>query len=220
MIVENHVLPPDCMSFIIKTTYCQFVNNSSSSYSFNSFCVLYTILMKFVIPDVVTSQFHLREGDTVADFGAGSGFFLKVLSTTVGLQGRVLACEIQKNLVEKLGDTARMQGLQNIEPLWCDIEETNGSKITDGALDAGILVNTLYQLEERETAAVEIRRALRLGGKLMVVDWTETVLGLGPTVDRLINREDCLALFESHGFLFERDFPAGEHHYGVAFRAV
>lgn len=32
---------------------------------------------KFVIPEVVTSQFLLREGDAVADFGAGSGFFLK-----------------------------------------------------------------------------------------------------------------------------------------------
>jgi len=82
------------------------------------------------------------------------------------------------------------------------------------------MVNTLYQFEEREAAAVEIRRILRTGGKLMIVDWSETVPGLGPTPDRLLTQDDCKALFESHGFIFERDFLAGEHHYGLAFRAV
>lgn len=176
--------------------------------------------MKFVIPEVVATQFHLREGDKVADFGAGSGFFLKVLSNAVGPEGRVYACEIQKVLVEKLGDQARMQGLENIEPLWCDIEAVNGSKIADDTLDAAIMVNTLFQVEERGVAAAEIKRTLRPGGKLMVVDWFETVPGLGPTPDRLITADECKSLFESHGFVFERDFPAGEHHYGVAFRVV
>ena len=180
----------------------------------------YTNHMKFVIPDVVASQFHLREGDKVGDFGAGSGFFIKILSDLVGSEGRVYACEIQKVLVEKLGDQVRLQGLDNVELLWCDLEEANASKIATDTLDAGIMVNTLYQFEEREAAAVEIRRILRTGGKLMIVDWSETVPGLGPTPDRLLTQEDCKALFESHGFIFERDFPAGEHHYGLAFRAV
>jgi len=181
---------------------------------------VYTKGMKFVIPEVVASQFHLREGDKVGDFGAGSGFFLKILSDLVGPEGRVYACEIQKVLVEKLGDQARVQGLENIELLWCDLEETNGSKIQTDSLDAGIMVNTLFQFEERELAAAEIRRILRTGGKLMIVDWSETVPGLGPKPDRLLTKDDCTALFESHGFIFERDFPAGEHHYGLAFRAV
>jgi len=184
------------------------------------FRVLYTIPMRFVIPEVVASQFHLRPGDKVADFGAGSGFFMKVLSDTVGPTGRVYACEIQKPLVEKLGDQCRLQALENIEPLWCDIEAVNGSKIATDTLDAGILVNTLFQLEERGVAAVELQRVLRAGGKLLIVDWSETVAGLGPTPDRLVTADDCKVLFESHGFVFEREFPAGEHHYGLAFRAV
>jgi len=176
--------------------------------------------MKFVIPEVVVSQFHLREGDKVGDFGAGSGFFLKLLSELVGPEGRVYACEIQKQLVEKLGDQAQMLGLQNAELLWCDLEQPNGSKIADGTLDAGIMVNTLFQFEEQAAAAVELRRTMRPGGKLMIIDWSETVSGLGPTPDSLVTMDDCKALFESHGFVFERDFPAGEHHYGLAFRAV
>jgi len=176
--------------------------------------------MQFVIPNVVASQFHLREGDKVGDFGAGSGFFLKILSDAVGPEGRVYAFEIQKVLIEKLGDQARVQGLQNIELVWCDLEEENGSKLPTGTLDAGIMVNTLFQFEERDAAAAELRRTLRNGGKLLIVDWSETVIGLGPTPDRLLTQADCMALFESHGFVFERDFPAGEHHYGLAFRAV
>ena len=180
----------------------------------------YTNRMKFVIPDVVASQFHLREGDKVGDFGAGSGFFMKILSNLVGPEGRVYACEIQKQLIEKLGDQARLQGLQNVELLWCDLEENNGSKIATDTLDAGIMVNTLFQFEERESAAIEIRRILRTGGKLLIIDWSETVPGLGPTPDRLLTHDDCKVLFESNGFIFERDFPAGEHHYGLAFRAI
>ena len=62
---------------------------------------------RFVIPQVVATHFHLREGDVVADYGAGSGFFLPVLTSAVKGTGRVYACEIQKPLVEKLGDFAR-----------------------------------------------------------------------------------------------------------------
>ena len=89
----------------------------------------FTLPGRFVIPAVVATHFHLREGDQVADLGAGSGFFLKVLSEAVGPSGKVYACEIQKSLVEKLAETARVQGLFNIVPLWCDLEESRGKKI-------------------------------------------------------------------------------------------
>lgn len=176
--------------------------------------------MKFVIPDVVASHFHLHEGDKVADFGAGSGFFLKILSQLVGDSGRVYACEIQKNLVEKIGDVVQTQRLENVDSVWCDFEAVGGSRLPDDELDAAILVNTLFQIEGRPAALTEMARVLRSGGKLLVIDWTETVVGLGPNQDHLITAEDCTALCESHGFVLERDFPAGEHHYGLAFRKV
>jgi len=181
---------------------------------------MYTMDMKFVIPEVVSTHFHLHEGDKVADFGAGSGFFMKVLSQAVGPEGRVYACEIQKNLVTKIGDLAHTQGLHNIDTLWCDLEANNGSKLPSDELDAGILVNTLFQIEDRPAALREIGRTIRSGGKLLVVDWTDTVPGLGPTPDHLITADDCTALLESHGFVLDHDFPAGEHHYGLAFRKI
>lgn len=173
---------------------------------------------RFVVPDVVATHFHLREGDVVSDFGAGIGFFLKAISQAVGPEGRVYACEIQRQLVDKIGDTIRSQNLLNVRPLWCDLEEMQGIKIRDGELDAGFLINTLFQIEDKETAIKEMARTVRSGGKFFVIDWSESFAGMGPQPSAVITADQVKDLFESNGFVFERDFPTGEHHYGLAFR--
>lgn len=177
-------------------------------------------LGRFVQPDIVSSHFHLREGDRVADFGAGSGFFAKALSLAVGSEGRVYACEIQKQLVEALGVFAQTNRLTNIEPVWCDLEKSGGSKLANGVLDAAILVNTLFQIEDKDTALSEIARTLRSGGKLFVIDWTESFAGMGPQPEHVIGAKLARSKIEAAGFSFERDFPTGDHHYGLAFRKI
>lgn len=173
---------------------------------------------RFVEPNVVVSHFHFREGDVVADYGAGGGFFVEVLSKVVGPSGRVVAIEIQKELVEKLGDMARRKGLMNVDPKWADIEEVGGVPIQDGALDGAIMVNTLFQFEDKATALREVFRTLRAGGKLMLIDWTDSFGGLGPKFDQVVTVLDAQAHAEAVGFVFERSFDAGDHHYGLAFR--
>lgn len=172
------------------------------------------------MPDVVATHFLFKEGDVVADFGAGSGYFLKALSLAVGVSGKVFACEIQKNLVEKLGDFIRVNNLPNVTPLWCDLEEPQGIKIKTGVLDAAILVNTLFQLEDRKVSLTEMRRTLRPGGVLHIIDWTDSFGGLGPTRDSVIGAEAATNLAEENGFILEREYPSGDHHYGLAFRAI
>jgi ubiquinone/menaquinone biosynthesis C-methylase UbiE len=173
----------------------------------------------FVIPEIVTSHFHLKDGDIIADFGAGSGYFLRALSLRVG-SGRVYACEIQKSLVEKVGDVIRSQHLTNVYPLWCDLEEVGGVPIKEATLDVGILVNTLFQLEDKEAACAEMNRLIRPGGRLMVIDWTDSFNGLGPSADHVYEERFAINLFESNGFVLEQTYPAGAHHYGLAFRKV
>lgn len=169
-------------------------------------------------PEVVSTHFHIRAGDSVADFGAGRGFFVEILADLVGPEGQVYACEIQKNLVEAIGETIRTKGLGNVEALWCDIEALNGTKITDAALDVAIIVNTFFQMEDKDTALSEVSRTLRSGGKLFVVDWSESFGGLGPQPDQVVTEGAARDKCEAAGFVFERSFDAGDHHYGLAFR--
>ena len=61
----------------------------------------FTLPGRFVIPDVVATHFHLKEGDSVADFGAGNGFFLKTLSTAVGPNGKVLLVKFKRRWLKR-----------------------------------------------------------------------------------------------------------------------
>ncbi|MBP6924041.1 MAG: methyltransferase domain-containing protein [Candidatus Pacebacteria bacterium] len=174
----------------------------------------------FVVPDIVVSHFHLKSGDVIADFGAGSGYFLKALSSRVGTDGRVYACEIQKSLVEKVSEQARTLGLNNIHPMWCDLEESNGIKIKEETLDVGILVNTLFQIENKQVGIIEMARTIRSGGRLIIIDWTDSAGGMGPTENHVVSLYDAVTLCEANGFVLEREFEAGSHHYGLAFRKL
>ncbi|MCF7815577.1 MAG: methyltransferase domain-containing protein [Candidatus Pacebacteria bacterium] len=175
---------------------------------------------KFIEPTTLCSHFHLREGDSVVDFGAGSGHFIKPLADLVGKSGSVYLCEIQKTLVDALGIKAQELQLSNVHPIWCDLEAVGGTKINDGSLDAGILVNTLFQLEEKNIALSEMARVLRKGGKLFIIDWTDSFGGLGPHQGSVVSESDAKTLAESCGFSFERSFPAGDHHYGIGLRKL
>jgi len=173
---------------------------------------------RFVDPAAVTTHMHLREGDIVADFGAGSGYFATALTTAVGESGLVYAVEVQKNLVEKIGDLARSKGLGQLQIIWGDIEEIGGTKIGTEALDAAIMVNTFFQCEDKNAALAEVWRALRSGGKFFIIDWSESFGGLGPQPNEVVSEPEATALCESFGFVLERTFPAGGHHYGIACR--
>jgi ubiquinone/menaquinone biosynthesis C-methylase UbiE len=173
----------------------------------------------FVVPEVVVSHFHITEGDTVADFGAGGGFFLPALARRAGT-GKIYACEIQKKLVEKVSAFARQQGLHTIYPLWCDLEEVNGIKIPSETVDVGILVNTLFQIEQKEQAIREMLRTIRPKGTFVVIDWTDSFGGMGPRSDHVVTQADATTLCEAQGVVLERSFPAGAHHYGLSFKKI
>ena len=177
-----------------------------------------TTFGKFVDPSTVVTHFHLREGDTVADFGAGSGHYMSLLSVAVGQEGAVYLCEIQKELVNALLNKSRDERLTNVHPLWCDIEAENGIKLKNDALDAGVLSNTLFQFTDKVDALKEIARVMRKGGKLFIIDWTDSFGGLGPQTSAVVTPEMAKVLIEQAGFTFEHEFPTGDHHYGLLCR--
>lgn len=174
--------------------------------------------MGFAVPEMIATHFHMRHGDRIADLGAGSGHFTKALSRLVGKEGKVFAVEIQRPLAEAITDMVRSQHLSNVESIWGDLEVVGGTKISDKTLDAALLSNTFSMLVEKNETLKECVRILRKGGKLFIIDWKDSLRNMGPRADMILAPEAVREMAEKAGFTFERDFPAGEHHYGLAFR--
>jgi ubiquinone/menaquinone biosynthesis C-methylase UbiE len=154
-------------------------------------------LGKFADPQTIATHFHLHRGDMVADFGAGDGAYMKSLSDAVGPGGKVYLCEIQKNLVEKLGIKSRELRVHNVHPLWCDFETSGGTKLK---------------------ALGEIARVIKKGGKLFVIEWSDSFGGMGPAASHVVDETAARSFLEPAGFSVEQTFPAGDHHYGLSCR--
>ena len=166
----------------------------------------------FSDPAVNVSRLGLALGMKVVDLGAGSGFYTVESARKVGPSGHVYAIDIQKDILERIRNAGTAQGLHNIEVIWANAEKIGGTKLREGLADRVIASNILFQIEKPEEFALEIKRLLKPGGKVLVIDWNPGS-SLGPKDPFLSSKAQ--ALFEKSGFKLEQSFMAGDHHYGL-----
>ena len=178
--------------------------------------------MQFSDPEKNIRQFELEPGMMVADFGAGSGFYTINAAQEVGSSGKVYSIDIQKDLLSRIQHTAREYELDNVEILWGDLEMDKGSTLGDGSMDAVIASNLFFQLDKskRDSVIKEAGRILKPKGKMLVIEWSDSFGGLGPTPQDIIPENILRNMFESNGFVIERNILGGAHHYGFIARKV
>lgn len=172
----------------------------------------------FADPSKIIDQLELTTNLVVADLGAGTGFYtIAAAKKMKGGEGRVYAVEVQRDLLKHIEEIAKKDALTNIDYLWGNIEKRGGTKIRDNTADVVIASNILFQVEDRAGFIEEIKRILKPGGKLLLVDWSESFGGMGPKPDHVIAAVDAQKMLEAAGFNKQKDVEAGAHHYGIIF---
>lgn len=171
----------------------------------------------FSSPHENVLQLGLREGMKVGDFGSGSGHYARTAAAVVGREGKVYAIDVQEDVLKHLKLNTHEHHQSTISTVWGDIEKPGGTHLRDASLDAVILANTLFQVENRFGLLTEIKRVLAPGGKLMLVDWAGSYGGLGPVPEQVVTEHDAEDFFINGGFHKVKSFRAGPHHYGIIF---
>jgi len=174
--------------------------------------------MRFSNPEENIERFGLEPGMLVADFGAGSGAYTIPLARAVGRRGVVYAIDIQQELLSRIKNTANKGGLENVETVWGDIETLGGSGLQDGSIDAVIISNVLFSIEDKDSLVQEASRVLKQSGTVLVVDWKDSFGGLGPRAESVVPLYEAKELFAKHNFNFQREIEVGAHHYGAVFK--
>lgn len=173
----------------------------------------------FSDPQKNIAQLSIADSMKVVDLGAGSGFYTIEAAKKAGPRGMVYAVDVQQDLLNKIKTSAGLIGLHNIEVIWGNIEKIGGTKLRESIADRIIISNTLFQIaqENRENLALEVKRILKSGGKLLVVDW-ETGSPLTPKT--VVPRMLAEGIFQKVGLALEKEFDAGDHHYGIIFKKL
>ncbi len=172
-------------------------------------------LPAFTNPEENIKALGVYEGMVIADLGAGTGAYTLPLAEKVGETGRVYAVEVQKDFLTNIKNEATARGLKNVELLWGNIENAGGTKIKDGACDAVVISNVLFQAEDKSGLLREASRILKVGGKLLLIDWADSFSNLGPAPKMVVTKDTANALCEAEGFVLKSEVPVGEHHYGL-----
>ena len=139
-------------------------------------------------PDLIMDALKIAYGDTVADIGAGSGFFTVRLARRVGPNGVVYAEDIQPPMLESIKRRVSREGLNNVVTRLGTATDTNLPK---GALDA-VLVVDVYQEVEDEASRIRLLRhladTLKPQGRIGIVNYKPGEGGPGPEASKRLDR--------------------------------
>ena len=116
----------------------------------------------------IVAKLDLEPGMSVADVGAGTGLFVEALSEAVGANGRVYALDIALRFVEHIRDRIRRAGLSNVKAILSGEESV---ALPAESVDVVLLCDTYHHFTHPAAMLHSIRRSLRPGGQLVVIDF-------------------------------------------------
>ena len=118
------------------------------------------------VPDIFAAL-GVKPGSRIADLGSGEGWLTTRLARQVGANGRVFAVDIDNNALTRLGETLAKDSLRNVEII---LAEDDDPRLPFGTLDGVVIVNAYHEVTKRVPVLEGVRRALRPGGVLVIVD--------------------------------------------------
>ena len=164
----------------------------------------------FLNPDEVLKQLKLKKEMIAADFGSGSGGWVLPLAKKLE-EGKIYALDILEEPLSALRARAKLEKNFNIETIRADIEKR--TPLSSNSVDLVLMTDLLFECEDKKMVLEEGKRALKPGGKILVVDWKEKAL-LGPEKGR-ISPEEVKKIAKELNLKLEKEFEAGIYHWGL-----
>ena len=120
-------------------------------------------------PSRALTIMQVAPGSTVADIGAGSGYFTERLSRLVGPTGKVYANDLQRGMLDLLRQRLERERLTNVT---LPLGEPADPKLPAASIDLALMVDVYHELSDPQTMLANIRKALKpRSGRLVLVEY-------------------------------------------------
>ncbi len=168
----------------------------------------------------IVAALDLSSGMSIADVGAGTGLFVGPFSRAVGKQGTVYAIDISPKFVAHLKQRAEREGLGPVQVI---LSEARSAELPEDSVDLAFVCDVYHHFEYPRSMLTSLKRALRPGGALVVIDFERVP---GTSRDWVVEhvragKEVFIAEIEKAGFELVGEIPVEGlvENYMLRFRA-
>ncbi len=152
---------------------------------------------------LMLTNLGIKPGMTVCDMGCGNGFYSLQLAKMIGPEGRVLAVDIQPQMLEMLKDRAAEAGLANIEPV---LGQLHDPKLPEGEVDLILMVDVYHEFSHPEHMLNAMRRSLAPGGVVVLLEYREEDPNVPIKPLHKMSKKQIMKEFTPNGFKLVKEF--------------
>ena len=153
--------------------------------------------------NTMLAALNVKPGDVVCDLGCGNGFYTLKLANFVGEKGRVLAVDIQREMLGLLKDRAAEEKITNIEPILGAVVDP---KLPDGAVDLVLLADVYHEFSHPEEMLAAIRKSLKPTGRVALVEFRAEDPAVPIKPLHRMSKAQILKEFPPNGFKLVEEF--------------
>jgi ubiquinone/menaquinone biosynthesis C-methylase UbiE len=170
---------------------------------------------KWQDPEEILSLIGITPGMVFVDMGCGDGYFALPAARRVGRSGKVYACDIDGEAVERLRQRAVQEGLDN---LCTETREAEETIVCEGCADVVFFGIDLHDFRDPARVLLNAKKMLRPGGSLVDLDWKDQPMPFGPPQEKRFSVDKARNLIGSAGFNRLSVQDAGPYHYLIIAR--
>ena len=163
--------------------------------------------------DRVMDILKITGGKTVADLGAGSGWFTVRAAKKVGDRGKVFAVEVNVDAIKYIDERAKKENLSNITTI---LGTEDDPKLPADSVDAVLILKTYHEIGQPVKVLENLRKSLKKDALVGIIDRN------GNGEDHGINKETVIEEMKRAGFSKTEDYDftkADGQDYFLVFRA-
>jgi len=161
-------------------------------------------------PDAVIAALDVKQGMTVADLGAGTGYFSVRLAAAVGKTGRVLAIDVEPKLVDYMKERAAKAELAQLVAVLAPADDP---KLPARGVDLVLIVDTWHHIDDRLHYLAKLAAGLKQGGRVAVVDFKKGDFPVGPPDAHKLTPDAVEAEFVGAGWTLAKSWDALPYQY-------
>ena len=167
-------------------------------------------------PHEVIEALQLKDGETIADIGAGSGYFTFRLARHVGEKGRIYAVDVSPDMIVHLNRRIRDSGIKNVTTILCPPDDP---LLQDGTIDRIFICDTWHHIEAHPAYLRLLKKALKPGGQIVMIDFKKEGTPVGPPAEMRISRDDLVQEMQQNGWSLINEQKFLPYQYFITFAA-